>query len=193
MDILHIAVTIFLIMDPFGNFPVILSLIKNYNEKEKFKIIIRELLFALIVIFIFIFFGKTIMNFLGLKEESVSIAGGIILFLIAIKMIFPSSEPMFGKENELYLVPIAIPMIAGPSLLATLILFSSQYNLSIVLSAASASWLISALIIIISLKFSKLIPNRVFNAIEKLMGMLLISLSVQILLDGIAKYLSLQG
>jgi multiple antibiotic resistance protein len=180
-------------MDPFGNFPVILSLIKNYNEKEQFKIIIRELLFALIVIFIFIFFGKTIMNFLGLKEESVSIAGGIILFLIAIKMIFPSSEPMFGKENELYLVPIAIPMIAGPSLLATLILFSSQYNLSIVLSAASASWLISALIILISLKFSKLIPNKVFNAIEKLMGMLLISLSVQILLDGIAKYLSLQG
>jgi multiple antibiotic resistance protein len=176
-------------MDPFGNFPVILSLIKNQNEKEKFKIIIRELIFAFVVIFIFIFFGKNIMSFLGLKEESVSIAGGIILFLIALKMIFPSSEPMFGKENELYLVPIAIPMIAGPSLLATLILFSSQYGISVVLGASLISWTLSSLIIIISLKFSKLIPSRVFSAVEKLMGMLLISLSVQMLLDGIAKYL----
>ena len=189
MDILHIAVTLFLIMDSFGNFPVILSLLKDYNDKEKFKIIIRELLFSFIVIFIFIFFGKNIMNFLGLREESISIAGGIILFLIALKMIFPSSEPIFGKENELYLVPIAIPMIAGPSLLATLILFSSQYGISEVLGASLISWTLSALIIIISLKFSKIIPNRVFSAVEKLMGMLLISLSVQMLLDGIAKYL----
>jgi len=189
MDILHIAVTLFLIMDPFGNFPVILSLLKDFNDKEKLQIIIRELIFSFAVIFIFIFFGKNIMNFLGLREESISIAGGIILFLIALKMIFPSSEPMFGKENELYLVPIAIPMIAGPSLLATLILFSSQYGISEVLGASLISWTLSALIIIISLKFSKIIPNRVFSAVEKLMGMLLISLSVQMLLDGITKYL----
>jgi len=186
---LHIAVTLFLIMDPFGNFPVILSLLKNYNEKEKLQIIIRELVFAFAVIFIFIFFGKNIMNFLGLKEESMSIAGGIILFLIAIKMIFPTNEPMFGKDSELYIVPIAIPMIAGPSLLATLILFSSQYGIGIVLKASLISWTLGAFIIIISLKFSKLIPNKIFSAVEKLMGMLLISLSVQMLLDGIAKYL----
>ena len=189
MDMLHIAVTLFLIMDPFGNFPVILSLLKNYNEKEKLQIITRELVFAFAVIFIFIFFGKNIMNFLGLKEESMSIAGGIILFLIAIKMIFPTNEPMFGKDSELYIVPIAIPMIAGPSLLATLILFASQYAIKEVLAASLLSWTLSSFIIIILLKFSKHIPNRVFSAIEKLMGMLLISLSVQMLLDGIAKYL----
>jgi multiple antibiotic resistance protein len=176
-------------MDPFGNFPVVLSLLKDYKEKEKFQIIVRELVFAFIIIFIFIFFGKSIMSFLGLREESISIAGGIILFLIAIKMIFPSSEPMFGRENELYLVPIAIPMIAGPSLLATLMLFSSQYGIGLVLGASFISWTLSSFIIIISLKFSKLVPNRVFSAAEKLMGMLLISLSVQMLLDGIAKYL----
>jgi len=189
MDVLHIAVTLFLIIDPFGNFPVIYSLLKNYKDKEKLPIIIRELFFAFIVMFIFIFFGKNIMDFLGLREESVSIAGGIILFLIAIKMIFPNNEPIFGSENELYLVPIAIPMIAGPSLLATLILFASQYAIKEVLAASLLSWTLSSFIIIILLKFSKHIPNRVFSAIEKLMGMLLISLSVQMLLDGIAKYL----
>jgi len=188
MDLMHIAVTIFLIMDPFGNFPVILSLLKDKQENEKFKIVIRELFFAVIVMFIFIFFGKSIMNFLGLKQESLSIAGGIILFLIAIKMIFPGNEPMF-KDNEIYLIPIAIPMIAGPSLLATLILFSSQYTISNVLTAAFISWILSSIIILVSLKFSKLIPHRFFSAAEKLMGMLLIALSVQMLLDGIAKYL----
>jgi len=187
--ITSLAVTLFLIMDPFGNLPVILSLLKDFNQKQKLQIIIRELFFSLIVIIIFIFFGKSIMNFLGLKEESISIAGGIILFLIAIKMIFPSSEPMFGAENELFLVPIAIPMIAGPSLLATLILFSSQYKIKDVLIASIIAWSLSFIIIVVSIIYSKYIPKRVFSAIEKLMGMLLVALAVQMLLDGIGKYL----
>jgi len=189
--ITSIAVTLFLIMDPFGNLPVILTLLKDYSQKEKLQIIIRELFFSLIVLIIFIFFGKSIMNFLGLKEESISIAGGIILFLIAIKMIFPSNEPMFGAENELFLVPIAIPMIAGPSLLATLILFSSQYGTKEVLIASIIAWSLSFIIIVVSIIYSKYIPKRVFIAIEKLMGMLLIALAVQMLLDGIGKYLHL--
>jgi multiple antibiotic resistance protein len=189
--ITSLAVTLFLIMDPFGNLPVFLTLLKDYSQKEKIKIIIRELFFSLFVIILFIFFGKSIMNFLGLKEESILIAGGIILFLIALKMIFPSNEPLFSKENDLFLVPIAIPMIAGPSLLATLILFSSQYSPVIVLSAAIIAWTVSFIIILFSILYSKYIPKRVFIAIEKLMGMLLIALSVQMLLDGIGKYLHL--
>jgi multiple antibiotic resistance protein len=176
-------------MDPFGNLPVIISLLKNYEKKKRLRIITKELLISLAVIFVFVFFGKNLMHFLGLKEESISIAGGIILFLIAIKMIFPNSEPMFGEENEPFIVPIAIPMIAGPSLLATLLLFSTNYEISLVCSAAALAWAVSAVIILFFVFISKYVPYKFFSAMEKLMGMILIALSVQMLLDGITKYL----
>ncbi len=191
MDLFSIATTIFLIMDPFGNFPVINYLLKNYNDKEKSNILLRELLIAFIIIVLFIIFGKTIMTFLAIKEESISIAGGIILFLIALKMIFPSNSPIFGENNELFIVPIAIPMIAGPSLLATLILFATNYGVTKTFLASFIAWGLSLLILIILLKFKKLIPDKIFNAIEKLMGMILIILSIQMLLDGIKNYLHL--
>lgn len=191
MDLFSIATTIFLIMDPFGNFPVINYLLKNYNDKEKSNILLRELLIAFIIIVLFIIFGKTIMTFLAIKEESISIAGGIILFLIALKMIFPSNSPIFGENNELFIVPIAIPMIAGPSLLATLILFATNYGITKTFLASFIAWGLSLLILIILLKFKKLIPDKIFNAIEKLMGMILIILSIQMLLDGIKNYLHL--
>jgi len=193
MDFFSIFVTLFLIMDPFGNLPVIFSLLKDYDRKKRLSIIIKELLISLVVILIFIFFGKNLMTLLGLKEESISIAGGIILFLIAIKMIFPSSEPMFGAENEPFIVPIAIPMIAGPSLLATLLLFSTNYDISVVLFSALLAWTLSAVIILFFIFISKYIPYKFFTALEKLMGMILIALSVQMLLDGISKYLHLRG
>ncbi|NPA87378.1 MAG: hypothetical protein GXO01_01610 [Epsilonproteobacteria bacterium] len=193
MDFFSVFVTLFLIMDPFGNLPVIISLLKDYDKKKRIEIITKELVISLFVIFIFIFFGKSLMHLLGLREESISIAGGIILFLIAIKMIFPSSEPMFGAQNEPFIVPIAIPMIAGPSLLATLLLFSTNYDLKIVISAAFAAWVASAAIIIFFIQLSKYIPYKFFSAMEKLMGMILIALAVQMLLEGISKYLHIQG
>ncbi len=191
MDLFSIATTIFLIMDPFGNFPVVNYLLKNYNEKKKLNILLRELLIAFVIIVLFIIFGKTIMTFLAIKEESISIAGGIILFLIALKMIFPSNSPIFGENSELFIVPIAIPMIAGPSLLATLILFSTKYGIMKIFLASLIAWFFTSMVLVLLLKFKKFIPDKIFNAIEKLMGMILIILSIQMLLDGIKNYLHL--
>jgi len=191
MKITSLFITLFLIMDPFGNLPVIISLLKTYDKKKQISLVLRELLIALIVIFLFIYFGKNIMKLLGLKEASISIAGGIILFLIAIKMIFPTNEPMFGSDNEPFIVPIAIPMIAGPSLLATLMLFASNYDLKLVTISAFLAWFVSSLIILFFIGISKFIPYKLFSAMEKLMGMILIAMAVQMLLDGIAKYLNL--
>jgi len=189
MELTSLFVTLFLIMDPFGNLPVIIALLKDYDKKKQISIVLRELIIALVVIFLFVYFGKNIMHLLGLKEASISIAGGIILFLIAIKMIFPTKEPMFGSENEPFIVPIAIPMIAGPSLLATLMLFATNYDLKTVTLSAFLAWLASSIIILFFMQLSKYIPYKFFSAMEKLMGMILIALSVQMLLDGIAKYL----
>jgi multiple antibiotic resistance protein len=174
--ILKITLTLFLIMDPFGNLPTIVSLLKHYNKKTKIKILIRELFISLFLIFIFILSGKKILELFGLTETSVSIAGGIILFLIAIKMIFPSNETEFTDENDLLIVPIAIPMIAGPSLLAVLLLLSNNYDFNILFTASIIAWTLTSIIILFFTYIAEFIPNKFFNAAEKLMGMLLIAL-----------------
>lgn len=190
--ILKITLTLFLIMDPFGNLPTIVSLLKHYNKKTKIKILIRELFISLFLIFIFILSGKKILELFGLTEASVSIAGGIILFLIAIKMIFPSNETEFTDENDLLIVPIAIPMIAGPSLLAVLLLLSNNYDFNILFTASIIAWTLTSIIILFFTYIAEFIPNKFFNAAEKLMGMLLIALSVQMFLDGTTNYFHLK-
>ena len=126
MKILSVSVTLFLIMDPFGNIPVFLPILRRVPEQRRRAVLVRELLLALVVIVAFIFGGRYVMSFLGLREEAVSIAGGIILFLIALRMVFPSGKVPAETEleGEPLLVPLAIPLIAGPSLLAVLLLFS---------------------------------------------------------------------
>jgi multiple antibiotic resistance protein len=190
--ILKITLTLFLIMDPFGNLPLLISLLKHYDKKTKIKILIRELLISLLLIFIFILFGKKILELFGLSEAAVSMAGGIILFLIAIKMIFPSDETEFPDENDLLIVPIAIPMIAGPSLLAVLLLLSNNYDFNILFTASIIAWALTSIIILTFTYLAEFIPYKFFNAAEKLMGMLLIALSVQMFLDGITNYFHLK-
>ncbi len=194
MDLLTIAVTLFLIMDPLGNLPVFVSILKGIDPKRQQQIIIRELCFALIIMFLFLFAGESMLSFLHLKQESVSIAGGIILFIIAIKMIFPEPGGIFGMDEgeEPFLVPIAVPMMAGPSILAALILFSNQYpgQLFELSGALILSWLASAIILMFSRAFNRLLGERGLKAMERLMGMLLVMIAVQMLLDGISQYMS---
>ena len=120
MDIISASVMLFLIMDPVGNSPVFLSILRPLPAARRRKIMIRELLISLVVLLVFLFAGQQILNLLNLKQEAVSISGGIVLFLIAIRMIFPSEGGVTGlpEGEEPLIVPMAIPMIAGPSILA---------------------------------------------------------------------------
>lgn len=128
MDILSAAVMLFLIMDPLGNLPVLLSILKHLDPKRRRKVLARELFFALMILLLFLFAGQKILNFLHVQPETLSISGGIILFIIAIRMIFPQPGGVVGLAagEEPYIVPIAIPMIAGPSVIASLLLLSNQ-------------------------------------------------------------------
>jgi len=153
-------------------------------------ILIRELLIALGLMLIFLFSGPTLLKVLGLSTEAVSISGGIILMIIAIRMIFPSRGGPMGDEDEdsePLIVPLATPMIAGPSILATLVLFAeSQPERSVEwLYALLAAWGLSAIILLSSQSFYKILGKRGLKAIERLMGMILISISVQMLINGI--------
>ncbi len=193
MEILSISITLFLIMDPFGNIPVFLPILEKIPAERRRRILVRELLIALVVIVIFIFFGQYLMNFLGLDRVSVSIAGGIILFLIAVRMVFPPSKSKdeINLEGEPLLVPLAIPLIAGPSLLAVLLLFSTSESERLInlLLAAFIAWTATFLVLFSSTFLIRFLTKRGLVAIERLMGMILVALSVQLFLDGLTSYL----
>jgi multiple antibiotic resistance protein len=195
MDIWSAAITLFLIMDPLGNMPVFMSVLKTIEPRRRRIVLARELLFSLIIMFTFLFSGQAVLNFLNVRQESVSIAGGIILFLIGLRMIFPQPGGVAGltSDEEPFIVPLAIPMIAGPSILAALILLANQdHNRMLDWSLAlGAAWLASATILMLSSTLHRILGERGLIAIERLMGMILIMISIQMLLDGIGQYYSL--
>ena len=194
MDILSAGLTLLLIMDPLGNIPVFLSVLKKVeNESRKRKILIRELAIALIVLLVFLFVGQYFLQWLNLRQEAVHIAGGIVLFLIALRMIFPTEKGVMGDlpEGEPFIVPLAVPLLAGPSTLAMLILLARSQPDRIFdwLIAVLGAWGVTSLIMLSSSKLHKLLGKRGLIAVERLMGMVLVAISVQMLLDGITTYL----
>ena len=195
MDTWSAAITLFLIMDPLGNLPVFMSVLKTIEPKRRRIVLARELLFSLIIMLTFLFSGQVVLDFLNVRQESVSIAGGIILFLIGLRMIFPQPGGVTGLTSgeEPFIVPLAIPMIAGPSVLAALILLANQDHSRMLdwSMALGAAWLATATILMLSSTFHRLLGERGLTAIERLMGMILIMISIQMLLDGIGKYYSI--
>ena len=193
MDILSIAVTLFLIMDPFGNMPVVFPILERLPQKRRRAVLIRELLIALAVIVAFVLCGRYVMSFLGLRQESVSVAGGIILFLIAMRMVFPPAQRQASAEieEEPFIVPLAIPLTAGPSLLAVLLLFASGSPGAVLdlLLASVLAWSATFLVLFSSTFLFRYLTRRGLIAIERLMGMVLVALAVQLFLDGVASYL----
>lgn len=194
MTTVSAAILLFLILDPLGNVPVFLSLLKPLAPKRRRIVLVRELLIALGVLFLFLFAGKLILDAMHIKQESVSIAGGIVLFIIGIRMIFPSPEGLLGElpEGEPFVVPMAIPLVAGPSGMAAVILMGSSdpTRLADWSLALFIAWLATAVILFSATFLYQWLGMRVLTAVERLMGMLLVTLSVQMFLDGVAAYLA---
>lgn len=196
MTIYSAAIMLFLVMDPFGNIPIFLSVLSRVNREKRGKIIIRELLIALLFLIFFLFFGKFILAGMHITEPALGIAGGTILFLIAIKMIFPSSNSSFVNEEDRnddpLVVPLAVPMVAGPSSLTMVILLSTQYpdQLLTWFGALLIAWSAGFVILILSEKLSEIVGRRTLKAIERLMGMILTTMAVQMLLTGIKTFIA---
>ena len=196
MEVLSATLTLILIMDPLGNIPMFLSVLSQIEDKSRRrKILIRELLLALVVLLFFLFLGKHLLEWLNLRPLSVRIGGGIVLFLIALKMIFPSGSGsgLMGDypDGEPLLVPLAVPLLAGPSTLAMLILLTSSAPerwLSWLLAVVLA-WFVTSGAMLCADNLHRLLGKKGLIAIERLMGMVLVTLAVQMLLDGISEYL----
>jgi len=184
------AVVVFLlVMDPVGNIPLFVSLLRNVDEKRRVYVIMRECAIAFCVLLGFVFCGRFFLELLGLTDTSLGIAGGVILFLIALRMIFRHPEGVFGQASggEPFIVPLAIPAIAGPTALATVLLLVSrepQRTLEWIV-ALTIAMAVTSLMLAFAEKLAKWIGERGLMAFERLMGLILTAIAVQMLLKGI--------
>ena len=182
------ALLLFLVMDPLGNIPVFLAVLERVPESRRQRIIARELAIALGALILFLAIGEPFLELAGIRKESLSIAGGIIVFLIALRMVFPAPRvphPEDELDGEPLIVPLAIPLVAGPSAFATLLLLSSQAILTTLAVALLLAWAATAGILLASGWLRQLLGRRGLIAMERLMGMVLVALAVQMFLDGL--------
>jgi multiple antibiotic resistance protein len=196
MDPTSAAITLFVIMDPIGSLPVFMSLLRDYSPRRRLWVTVRELLFAYAVLLFFLFLGQSFLDLFDLKQESMRIAAGIVLFIIAVRMIFPPARGgIMGEapQGDVFFVPLAVPMIAGPSVLATLVLMVRQEpsRLGDWFWALTLAWIATSAILLLGNVFYRLLRDRGLFALERLMGMLLVAISVQMLLEGIAEFMAL--
>ena len=190
MKVFFSAITLLLVMDPLGNIPPFLSALRGVEQNRRRKVLLREILIAYGVLLAFLMGGKYLLRLLSLQQETISIAGGIVLFLIALRMVFPKDDS--ARETlagEPFIVPLAIPFIAGPSALASLLLLQQSSSTVQLFLALTLAWLITAVILLSSTILYRLLRERGLIAVERLMGMLLVMLAVQMFINGLAKFM----
>jgi multiple antibiotic resistance protein len=186
---LSATIVLFFVLDPLGNIGLFLTATKDVPAKRQRWVIIRESLFALVALIVFLFFGWYILSALHVTESSLGIGGGVILLLIAVKMIFPSFEESLEKneDSEPFIVPLAIPLVAGPSAMATVILLMAGDPKRWLewLGAVLVAWGASTAILLFSMPLSKILGKKGIRAVERLMGMLLITIAVEMVVSGV--------
>ena len=192
MTTLSAALLLFLVMDPLGNIPLFMTTLKKVDVKRQQIVVVRELLIALVVLVVFLFLGQYLLKLLGISETALTTAGGLVLMIIAIRMIFPLKDRSLQEdvEGEPFIVPLAIPYVAGPSAMATVLLMMSRdpQQWPYWLGAVLIAWGASAIIIYFAAYFARYLSEKGLLAIERLMGMILITVAVQMLLTGIAEF-----
>ncbi|HEX6987464.1 MAG TPA: MarC family protein [Planctomycetaceae bacterium] len=194
MTLVSAAVLLFLVTDPVGNAPVFASLLSHLPPGRRRAVIVRELLFALAVMVTFLFVGEALLDLLQVSEPALSISGGVILFLIALRMIFLDPSEIFGRapEGEPFFVPLAVPLIAGPSALATILLLRARQpdRWPEWLAAILLAWFVGAVVLLAADPVTTSLGRRGATAVQRLMGMLLTTVSVQMFLSGVRKFLA---
>jgi multiple antibiotic resistance protein len=192
VSLISTVVLLFFVMDPLGNIPLFLAALKGVDPSRHRQIIIRDMIIALGLMIGFLFVGRYILDLLGVSSSALTAAGGVILMIIAIRMIFPTSDRNLKERvhEEPFIVPLAIPYTAGPSVLATELLLMSQDpdRWPVWLAAILIAWSAAAIILVLSSNLQKLLGVRGLTAIERLMGMILIILAMDMLLEGIKTF-----
>ncbi len=188
MTLLSASILMFLVMDPFGNIPLFVTILESVPAARHRRIVMREACIALGIMVVLLFAGPLLLKALHISMDSLQIAGGIILFLIAIKMVFGVTDKMFGNlpEGDPLIVPLAVPLIAGPSMAATLVVLAGQapnrrweWLLALLLA-----WAAGTVILLSATAVAGRLGRRGLSAMERLMGLLLTAIAVEMLVQG---------
>lgn len=182
----NIATSLFFVLNSIGQIPIFLALLRKFDQKTQLKIIFRELLISLAILVAFTFFGDWILKVLGISRPILSIAGGILLFLISLSMIFPKhTESEQQLTQEPIIIPLAIPLIAGPGSISIVMMYAHATNNPLFVSAAVfAAWIPSLIILLLGSYVKKILGEKGLTAIERLGGMLICLISISLFTHG---------
>lgn len=191
-DLLSAIVLLVLVTDPFGNVPLVVAAMQKVPRERRLKIIVRECAIAYVLLLAFLFGGRAFLDLMHLSETSLVLAGGIILFMIAIRMVFSPPDSVFGDSGtsghaEPFIVPLAIPAIAGPSALATVMLMASRTpdQLPMLVLAITVAMVVMLVVLALSDPIQRVIGDQGVLAMTRLMGLVLTALSIEMLVSGL--------
>jgi len=191
-EILSAIILLTLVTDPFGNVPLVNAMLAGVAPARRRLVIVRECFIAYVILMAFMLGGREVLHVMHLSETSLSIAGGVILFMIAIRMVFAHPEGAFGlqAQGEPFIVPLAIPLIAGPSALATVMLMATREpeKIGMWVVAVTATMALAALVLLAGDKLQRWLGERAMQAVERLMGLILTAIAVEMLLGGIRAF-----
>jgi MarC family membrane protein len=186
-------ILLLLVTDPFGNVPLFVTALKDVDPLRRPRIVVRECAIAFLLLLLFMFFGRHFLNALQLTEVSLRIGGSVILLLIAIRMIFPHPDGVLGRSEhgEPFIVPLAIPALAGPSALATVLLFSANdvQDVMIHVAALAAVGVVWLAVFLGAERLQNVLGAQVMTAFERLMGLILTAMSIEMLLGGLRAFI----
>jgi MarC family membrane protein len=191
-EVLSAAILLTLVIDPFGNMPIVVAALRNVPPARRARVVLRECAAAYLILLTFMAGGQAVLRWLHLSETSLGIAGGVILFMIALRMVFPRPEGIFGDlpDNEPFLVPLAVPSIAGPSALAMVMLMASRdpAKIGLWVMALTAAMAVTTAVLAGANRLQAILGERLVLAFERLMGLVLTALAVEMLLDGVRTF-----
>jgi len=188
MDFISALLLLIIVTDPLGNVPLLIICLDGVAPERRRAVIVREVFFAFVIMSVFLFFGPALLRVMSLSEEALQVAGGIILFLISIKLIFPTDSSWLGVQRgvEPLVFPVAVPLVAGPSAITTVMLLGAQnpHGKWIWFVAIVAASLVSLVVFFFADMLQHFMGDRGIAAIQRLMGMLLTVVAVQMLISG---------
>lgn len=186
------VVALVLVMDPFGNMPIFIASLKKVAPERRMFVLVRELCIALAIMITFMFAGNAFLRVMEIENYALTVSGGLVLFLISIKLVFGGEEDSSAdpKDEEPFIVPLAIPLVAGPAALTFTIFYATQIpNRWIMLGVVLSASAINMIILMLSFPLSRMLGKRGLTAIERLSGMLLVVISVNMIMKGFAEFL----
>lgn len=192
VEFLSAVVLLTLVTDPFGNVPLVNAMLAGVPPARRRLVILRECAIAFAILVLFMLFGHALLELMHLSETSLSIAGGVILFMIAIRMVFAHPEGALGptERGEPFIVPLAVPLIAGPSALATVMLMATREpaKIGMLAVALTVTMALAALVLVLGERLQRWLGDQAMKAIARLMGLILTAIAVEMLLGGIRAF-----